>query len=215
MRTENRNAPFLLAAFLGAVLACMISVLAPIRAKTQFSDEDGSMPRRDSVQHVMLLSVDGMHCLDLANLVKDRPESVLAKLSLHALTYSNASTSFPSNSLPGLLSMVSGGSPNATGVIFENSYDRSLSLPASDCSRIGTPIIFDSSIDKNRAAVDGGGGIDPDKLPRDPKQGCTPVFPHRFIRGIVVVQMMRWDTGGQTGRTHELNSSSGNACNKK
>jgi type I phosphodiesterase/nucleotide pyrophosphatase len=184
-------------AFLSAGLACVISLQAPIKAKTQSSDENDSTPRRDSVQHVLLLSIDGMHGLDLANLVKDRPESALAKLSLHALTYSNASTSFPSNSWPGLLSMVSGGSPNVTGVIFENSYDRSLSAPASNCSRIGTPVIFDSSIDKNRDAVDGGGGIDPDKLPRDPKKGCAPVFPHSFIRVNTIFEVIK-RSGGRT-----------------
>ena len=163
----------------------------------QFSDENGSTPRRDSVQHVLLLSIDGMHGLDLSNLVKGSPESALAKLGLHALTYSNASTSFPSNSWPGLLSMISGGSPNVTGVIFENSYDRSLSPPASDCSKIGTPVVFDSSIDKNRDAVDGGGGIDPDKLPRDPKNGCAPVFPHSFIRVNTIFEVIK-RSGGRT-----------------
>jgi hypothetical protein len=138
-----------------------------------------------------------MHSLDLANLIKDRPESALAKLSQHALTYSNASTSFPSNSWPGLLSMVSGGSPNVTGVIFENSYDRSLSPPASDCSKIGTTVIFDSSIDRNRDAVDGGGGIDPAKLPRDPKKGCAPVFPHNFIRVNTIFEVIK-RSGGRT-----------------
>src|SRR6266850_2831610 len=143
---------FRLAALLGAVLACVISILVPMKAKAQLSGQNSSTPWRDSVQHVLLLSIDGMHGIDLANLVKDRPDSALAKLSLHAVTYSNASTSFPSNSWPGLLSMVTGGSPNVTGVIFENSYDRSLSAPASDCSKIGTTVIFDSSIDKNRDA---------------------------------------------------------------
>ena len=186
-----------MAAFFGAVLAGVISLLAPIRARTQFSGENGSTPRRGSVEHVLLLSIDGMHGLDLANVIKDRPESALRKLSLHALTYSNASTSFPSNSWPGLLSMVSGGSPNVTGVIFENSYDRSLSAPASNCSRIGTAVIFDSSIDKNRDAVDGGGGIDPDKLPRDPKKGCAPVFPHSFIRVNTIFEVIK-RSGGRT-----------------
>ena len=152
MRTENRNTEFVVAALLTAVLACMISSLRPIEAMAQLSDEDGSRPRKNLIRHVLLLSLDGMHSLDLANLVKYRPESALAKLSLHGVTYSNASTSFPSNSWPGLLSMVTGGSPNVTGVIFENSYDRSLSAPASDCSKIGTTVIFDSSIDKNRDA---------------------------------------------------------------
>src|SRR6267143_6812269 len=197
LRTESKNTRFWLGAFFSAVLACMISLLAPIRAKTQFSDGNDSTPRRDAVQHVLLLSLDGMHSLDVANLVKDRPESALAKLSLHALTYSNASTSFPSNSWPGLLSMVSGGSPNATGVIFENSYDRSLSAPASNCARMGTPVIFDSSIDKNRDAVDGGGGIDSNKLPKDPKKGCTPVFPHNFIRVNTIFEVIKRG-GGRT-----------------
>jgi len=131
LRTENRNAEFVVAALLTAVLACMISSLRPIEAMAQLSDENGSRPRKNPIRHVLLLRLDGMHSLDLASLIKYRPESALAKLSLHAVTYSNASTSFPSNSWPGLLSMVTGGSPNVTGVIFENSYDRSLSAPAS------------------------------------------------------------------------------------
>ena len=197
MKAENSNTEFALAGLLSVVLACMIWLWAPIRATGQLSGQNDSKPRRDSVQHVLLLSIDGMHALDLANLVKDRPDSALAKLSLHALTYSNASTPFPSNSWPGLLSMVSGGSPNVTGVIFENSYDRSLSPPASDCSRIGTPVVFDSSIDRNRDAVDGGGGIDPDKLPRDPKKGCAPVFPHSFIRVNTIFEVIK-SSGGRT-----------------
>src|SRR5256712_11395911 len=192
----------MLALFLSAVLACVISFLVPIRAKSQFFDGNDSTPRRDSIQHVLLLSIDGMHGLDLANLVKDRPESVLAKLSRHAVTYSNASTSFPSNSWPGLLSMVTGGSPNVTGVIFENSYDRSLSPPASDCSKIGTAVVFDSSIDKNRDAVDGGGGIDENKLPRNPNNHCAPDFPHSFIPVNTIFEVIK-ESGGR-------NSLSGN-----
>src|SRR5947208_13929015 len=113
-----------------------------------------------------------MHNLDLANLVKNRPGSALSILSSHAVTYSNASTSFPSNSWPGLLSIVTGGSPNVTGVIFEHSYDRSLSPPASDCSKIGTAVVFDSSIVKNRDAVDGRGGLVQNKLHRNDKHNC-------------------------------------------
>ena len=106
MRTDSRNAEFVLAALLTAVLASVISPLRPIEARAELSDEIGSTPRKNPVRHVLLLSLDGMHSLDLANLIKYRPESALAKLSLHGVTYSNASTSFPSNSWPGLLSMV-------------------------------------------------------------------------------------------------------------
>jgi predicted AlkP superfamily pyrophosphatase or phosphodiesterase len=150
-----------------------------------------------SIAHVLLLSIDGMHALDLARLTKERSDSALARLSAHGITYTNAHTSFPSNSWPGLLSMVTGGSPNSTGVIFENNYDRSLSPPASDCSKIGTVVIFDSSIDKNPNAVDGGGGIDLEKLPRDPKNGCKPVFPHNFIRVNNIFEVIK-QAGGKT-----------------
>ena len=197
LRTECRRTQFRQVLHVSAALACVILLLAPIRSNAQLSVDKHAAPRRNSIQHVLLLSIDGMHSLDLANLVKDRPDSALAKLSLHAVTYSNASTTFPSNSWPGLLSMVTGGSPNVTGVIFENSYDHSLSPPASDCSKIGTTVIFDSSIDKNRDAVDGGGGIDPDRLPRDPKKGCTPVFPHNFVRVNTIFEVIK-SRGGRT-----------------
>jgi hypothetical protein len=197
LRTKVSNILFSLAASLSAVLVCWVSLPVSSRAKARHSGQPGSKPKRQFVQHVLLLSLDGMHALDLANLVQQKPGSALVKLSLHAVTYSNASTSFPSNSWPGLLSIITGGSPNATGVLFENSYSRTLSPPASDCSRIGTPVIFDSSIDKNREAVDGGGGIDADKLPRDPKKGCTPVFPHNFIRVNTIFEVIQ-RSGGRT-----------------
>src|SRR5919108_1013382 len=170
--------------------ACVPALLFPIFSNAQRSGSSAPSNLDASVQHVLLLSIDGMHSFDLARLVSERADSALAQLSTHGVTYSNAFTTFPSNSWPGLLSIVTGGSPAATGVLFENSYDRSLSPPASDCSTIGTPVIFDSSIDLNRNAVDGGGGIDPAKLPRDPKKGCTPVFPHDFIRVNTVFEVI-------------------------
>ena len=154
------------------LLLCTASVL-PLLHVTAQSSQKPAAAQRPAVQRVLLLSIDGMHSLDLANLMKYSPDSTLARLSGHAVTYSNAYTAFPPNSWPGLLSMVTGGSPSVTGVIFENSYDRSLSPPGSDCSKVGTVIIYDSSLDKNRDVVDAGGGIDPNKLPRDPtKESC-------------------------------------------
>src|SRR5882672_8518386 len=86
------------------------------------------------VKRVLLLSLDGLHALDLANYIQAKPNSSLAQLSQHGITYTNARSSLPSNSWPGLLAMVTGGSPLSTGVIFENSYDRSLSPPGSGSS---------------------------------------------------------------------------------
>src|SRR5206468_374578 len=83
------------------------------------------------------------------------------------------------------------------GANAQNSYDRSLSPPASDCSKIGTAVVFDSSIDKNRDAVDGGGGIDENKLPRNPNNHCAPVFPHNFIRVNTIFEVIK-ESGRRT-----------------
>src|SRR5690349_4401135 len=68
------------------------------------------------IQHVLLLSVDGLHAVDLANYVAGHPQSALARLSANGITYTRASTSKPSDSFPGLISMITGGSPGVTGV---------------------------------------------------------------------------------------------------
>jgi hypothetical protein len=182
---------------LDAIIACIYAFALPfpVCSEAQHSGSSGPAGGRGPVQRVLLLSIDGMHGVDLARLVNEKPDSALALLSMHGVTYSNAFTSFPSNSWPGLLSIVTGGSPRVTGVLFENSFDRSLSPPASDCSIVGTAVIFDSWIDVNRDAVDGGGGIDPQKLPRDPKKGCKPVFPHDFIRVNTIFEVLK-----QSGR---------------
>ena len=39
------------------------------------------------VAHVLLLSIDGFHAVDLANYIRRRPGSALARLSGHGVTY--------------------------------------------------------------------------------------------------------------------------------
>ncbi|MGH9355380.1 MAG: alkaline phosphatase family protein, partial [Terriglobia bacterium] len=134
------------------------------------------------VQHVILVSIDGLHALDLANFIKANPASTLAQLSRTAITYTDASTSKPSDSFPGLISMVTGGSPISTGVWYEGSYARSLSPAGSDCKVVGTEVVWDGSMDKKPRTFDAGGGVDPAKLPLDPSKGCTPVYPYDYLR---------------------------------
>src|SRR5438445_479925 len=52
------------------------------------------------IDHVLLISVDGLHQQDLAWYAKAFPGSVLAGLYHRGLEYSNASTPFPSDSFP-------------------------------------------------------------------------------------------------------------------
>ncbi len=137
---------------LRAVLMLLLTFLGTGNKVAAAQAPPAVTPSAHRVKRVLLLSLDGLHALDLANYVKARPNSSLAQLSQHGVTYKNARTSFPSNSWPGLLAIVTGGSPLSTGVIFENSYDRILSPPGSKCSSIGTAVVYDSSIDNDSNA---------------------------------------------------------------
>jgi Type I phosphodiesterase / nucleotide pyrophosphatase len=139
-------------------------------------------PSGFSARRVLLISIDGLHALDLANFIRSHPNSALAQLTSAGVTYTQASTSKPSNSFPGLLSMLTGGSPISTGVWYEGAYARSLSPPGSNCKIIGTGVIWSNALDRDKKLLDAGGGIDPAKLPLDPTKGCEPVYPHSFLR---------------------------------
>ena len=144
-----------------------------------------------SVQRVLLLSVDGLHAVDLTGFIKGAPDSTLAELSRAGVTYAAATSALPSDSFPGLLAILTGGSPAATGVWYDVSYDRGLSAPGSNCSTTGVEVAFDESIDKNPDAIDGGGGIDPARLTRDPRRGCAAVFPHDYLRVNTIFEVVR------------------------
>src|SRR5499427_10532990 len=104
----------------------------------------------DRIQHVLLISVDGVHALDVARYVRLHPQSALAELSRHGITYTNARTPANSDSFPGLLALVTGGSPVTTGLFYDVSYDRTIFAPTdTTCShRPGFSMVFDESIDR-------------------------------------------------------------------
>ena len=169
----------------------LISTSSPQLA--HYSDDDD----RSRFRHVLLISVDGLHAVDLANFIKTNPASTLAKLAHQGLSYSNASSPRPSDSFPGLLALVTGGTPNSTGVWYDDSYDRSLAPPDGPCTP-GAEIVYDETVDFNPNALDAGGGINPALLPRDPAGGCTHrVFPHEFLRVNTIFEVIK-HAGGRT-----------------
>lgn len=175
---RNVTKPMMGALFLLAICLASVPVFFIAQNKASASNQGNT----NKISHVLLLSIDGLHEQDLARYTALNPNSALAQLSHLGTTYTNASTSKPSDSFPGLLSMVTGGSPRSTGVFYDDSYDRNLSAPGSNCAVKGTEVVYDESIDFDSTKIDGGGGINPAALPLDPNKGCTPVYPHSFLR---------------------------------
>ena len=194
-----------------AVLASVASLVLSMGAVAQDRDHDWD---RSSVRHVLLISIDGMHAVDYLNCangiagVNDgRPYCPnLASLSSTGVNYVAASTSKPSDSFPGLMTIVSGATPRTMGVYYDVAYDRSLDGPAvqtgngngpGPCTPGAAPTGFtteyEEGIDIDQTKLNGGapgasltdGGIaslDPTKMDRDPKAGCAPVYPWSFVR---------------------------------
>jgi hypothetical protein len=175
------------------MLAAMIisGALGPAMAPAAQAAKIQPAQGKASVSRVLLISVDGLHSVDLANYIRTHPNSAMAQLSMNGVTYTSASTSDPSDSFPGLLTEVTGGTPKSTGVYYDDSYDRSLSAPGSNCSAQGTEVVYDESVDMNSDLINGGGGINPDALPRDPANGCQPLYPHSFLRVNTIFEVVK------------------------
>ena len=195
-------------AFLSSVLAASLLV-SPLQVR---AGQDPITETGHTVKHVLLISVDGLHALDLSNFVNSHHDSTLAMLTHNGVTYTNASTSTPSDSFPGLAALITGGSPATTGLWYDVTYNRALSPPAATTSLpiiggpnlcpnvIGTPVAFDESIDVDLTKLNGGGGINPNFLPRDPNNSCKPVFPHEWIRVNTIFEVVKAN-GGTTAWT--------------
>ena len=152
------------------------------------------------VRHVLLISVDGLHALDVSRFVEAHPHSALAELSSHGVTYTNARTPANSDSFPGLLALVTGGSPITHGLFYDVSYDRSIFDPTNTtCSgKPGNTMVFDESIDVYNSAGVSLNVIDPTKLPRVLANGrCVPLYPHHAIRSNTIFEVVK-AAGGVT-----------------
>jgi len=173
---------------------------------------DGGFGGND-IRHVLLISIDGMHALDFINCAQGvsgvnggAPYCPnLAALAQTGVNYLEAAASEPSDSFPGLMALVSGGSPRTVGAFYDVAYDRSLDPPAtttgngvagapnlctSGAPPMGTRTEYDEGIDIDQTLLNGGapagmdGGIasiDPKKLVRDPAHACAPVYPWNFV----------------------------------
>ena len=144
-------------------------------------------------KHVLLISVDGLHGIDLERYILAHPESTLAELSEHGYRYNQASCPKPSDSFPGLLALLTGGTPNSTGVWYDVSYDRSYIAPGlPPGSALGSPLVYDESLDiEPGTPLSTNTTIDPALLPTDPANGNQPVKPWQLGRTNNIFEVAR------------------------
>jgi hypothetical protein len=196
------------AAIAGAMLACGVAVA--------HADDDGPHGGH-GYKHVLLISVDGMHSIDLKRWIASHPGGNFAKLVDQGVVYPNAYTTAPSDSYPGMLAQVTGGTPKSGGLFYDDSYDRteypakafytSQGLSDPGCvGNAGTELTNFEALDKSYnystalvADYTGGGTVgqvytqlDPDHMQRKLVNGkCIPVYPHDYVRTNTIFEIIR------------------------
>ena len=163
------------------ILSAGLAAILPLTVcaqQTQTPDSNSwDRNNRSEIRHVLLISVDGMHAVDLRNCVDGVPGvnsgepycPNLAALGRIGVNYVAATTSKPSDSFPGLTAIVSGGTPKSFGVYYDVAYDRSLDAPrvatgngvqAGPCTPsavpTGTTTEYEEGIDIDQTKLNGG-----------------------------------------------------------
>ena len=121
---------------LGLAAVAMAVTLASAAAQGIPAVESPVGPTK--IEHVMMLSIDGMHAVDFLNCAQGiagvnngSPYCPnLAALGQTGINYVAAMSSTPSDSFPGLAALVTGGSSKTHGLYYDVAYDRSLAPPA-------------------------------------------------------------------------------------
>src|SRR5260370_4644844 len=159
-------------AILSLAAAC-----SAVSAIAQDHNEDHDHVGQGRIKRVLLISVDGMHAVDLANCASGISTvnngapycPALAALAKTGINYVAASTSNPSASFPGLEAIITGGSPALTGVYYDVAYSRNFNAPskttgngvqAGPCTAnttpTGTTTEYEEGIDIDQSKVNGG-----------------------------------------------------------
>jgi Type I phosphodiesterase / nucleotide pyrophosphatase len=180
------------------VAGAAVAVALALVSSTQTIAADPSPVGSGRIKHVLLLSIDGMHAVDLYNCTHGiagvnggNPYCPnLAELSQTAKNYVAASSSKPSDSFPGLAALVTGGSPKTTGLYYDVAYDRSLDAPAETtgtglaagpCTPYGEPTGTttdnDQGIDYDDTKLNGGA---PGAAPTE--GGIASIDPKKLVR---------------------------------
>ncbi len=142
--------------------AALVPSVAGVAAAHPVGGDDQERGRTD--RHVLLLSVDGLHQSDLGWYVTTHPRSALASLVKDGTSYASATTTFPSDSFPGMVAQLTGAGPGTSGVYYDDTYNRTLLPPGTtSCSTAtpGTEVAWTEAADRsqNPITLDAGQGL--------------------------------------------------------
>jgi hypothetical protein len=203
---------------LAAVAVCALAAAIPVIAAAKHDPSHGqagahgqssahapSTPGAptSTIQHVLLISVDGLHQSDLNWWVANHPGTALANLALGGAQYTSAHTPVPSDSDPGMTAQMTGGNPKSTGVYYDVSYSHNVyEAGTTSCTGpTGGDVVFDSPDDNDVTRLDAGqipplaglpGSIlnmtstpqdvlRPSTFPVDPNT-CKPIAPWQWLK---------------------------------
>ena len=173
--------------------------------------------------HVLLISIDGMHAVDYQNCIKAGTCPALAALGRTGVNYTRTTTSRPSDSFPGLMALVTGGTPKSVGAFYDVAWDRVLAPPAKTTGNglaagtctpgqnNGTQTEYEEGDEINQLLLNGGGpyksiidggilSLDSSRFVRDPfskPTPCAPVYPWNFVRTNTIFGVIH-GSGGYT-----------------
>ncbi len=155
---------------------------------------------RQSIDHVLIVSIDGMHQQDLARCISDKTCPNIAALAHHGVTYTNAYAPGLSDSVPGLAALVTGGGPRSTGLFYDDVYDRTLYAGTdTNCTGAqGVEVFLQEQVGIDAinggalVHLDGGGAFNPQQIPhRKVGSKCVPVYPHDFIQTNTIFEVVK------------------------
>src|SRR5579862_7184024 len=154
------------------LMATAAPLLAAAMLAPQLRAQDPPGPAAgpfSKMNHVLLISIDGMHAVDYENCVADKSRPNLASLGLTGINYTRTSTSRPSDSFPGLMALVTGGTPKTVGAFYDVAWDRVLAPPLSTTGNglaggvcvpgqnNGTQTEYEEGVEINQLLLNGGG----------------------------------------------------------
>ena len=178
-----------------------VVALSALIASAGAAGISAAQPNSAPARHVLLISVDGLHASDVTTCIAAHLCPNIESLSAAGTSYSNVSTSEPSDSSPGVVALATGGTPKLTGVYYDDSYDRTMFTPPAqlptgtvqDCSGPpGAEMQYFENLDTNAPSTANGQvgtrtilneAIDPAQLPRALINGkCVPVASNDYLR---------------------------------